>query len=355
MREKTMTISDIPLKKGEWLKVNAGQTEFVRVLYEDADMFDAACHALKTKEMSNNDRIGILSDVFALSRAGYAKATDALKVALSLDEEDDPSVIDELGSQIGSIQILFASCDDLREVGNKLTLRVFKKMGERFGWEAKPGESELVNFGRAMALQRLALAGDEECVKKAMDLYKKDVEGVAPLSKDLRSLVHKVIMRYGTDEQIDALIERYRTSEVVDEKLSIVTALGFVASKERAAKFIEWAATSGELKTQDLYYMTSTMSTFHFDLMWGFIQQNWDFIFNTFSESGFILGYLLGSVVKGPNDYAMVEEFRKFFADKDISSVSKSLEHNYANVYVKSRWLKQCREEDIVSWINKNC
>jgi len=228
-------------------------------------------------------------------------------------------------------------------------------MGERFGWEVKPGENELVNVGRSSILECLALAGDEEYVKKAFELFKKDCEGTAALSNDLRSLVHKVVMRYGTDEQIDLLFKRYRTSEVVDEKLSIVRALGFVKTEERASKFVEWAVSSGELKTQDFVYMSSGMSVFHFDLMWKFLQGRWDYVYQTFSESPFVFGYVLKSIVNGANDEAMIGEFRKFFADKKIENAAKTLEHAYASVFIKSRWLKMCREENVVSWVKENC
>jgi len=232
---------------------------------------------------------------------------------------------------------------------------VFGKMGKRFGWEVKPGEAELAGIARSMVLERLALAGDEEYVKKAMELFKKDIEGTATLPKDLRSLVHKVVMKNGSDEQIEALMNRYRTTGIIDEKVSIARSVGYVSTDERAKKFIEWAMSSGELKTQDIVYVTNTMSAFHFDLMWKFLQEHWDYFYTTFKESAFIYSSTLGSIVRGASDYAFTDEMRKFFADKDVASATKALQHNYATVFIKSRWLKQCREENIVAWVKENC
>jgi len=150
-------------------------------------------------------------------------------------------------------------------------------------------------------------------------------------------------------------MKKYRTSEIVDEKLSVIRALGYVESDEKALKFIEWGASSGEVKTQDFMYLSGTMSVFHFDVMWKYLQDHWKFFNDNFAKSGFMFGSILRTIVSGTNDAAMINVFRKYFEDKDISRVTKSLEHAYTTIISKSHWLEMCREEDIVSWINKNC
>jgi len=355
VRDKEVTLSDVPLKDGEWLKVNGGQTEFVRVLYEDPAMFDALCSAMKSKEMSSDDRVGFLSDAFALSRAGYVKPCDAFKAALALDEEEDSTVIDELSTDVGGVEALFAGTEDLAEAGRKLTIRVFSKMGKKFGLEPKEGESELITIARATVLARLALAEDEEYVKVALHMFEKDRDGSAKLPKDFRSLVYKVVMKSGTKEQQDALIDLYKTSSVLDEKLSVIASIGGVKEEKRAEELLGWALFSGEVKTQDMIYIFRGMSSSQGALLWKMTQEHWDWIYDTFRESGFTFGRILGGVVSGACDAAMIDVFRKFFADKDVASATQSIEHGYATILSKSRWLKQCREDDVLAWVNKNC
>ena len=355
VREKEVTLRDVPLKEGEWLKVNGGQTEFVRVLYEDAGMFDALCRAMRSKELTCDDRVGFLSDTFALSRAGYVKPRNAFKAALALDEEEESTVIDELASDVAGVQSLFAGTEDLAEAGSKFARRVFRKMGKTFGLEPKEGESELVTLARSTVLARLALAGEEEYVMVAMDLFQKDCDGTSKLSKDMRSLVHRVVMRSGTKEQQDTLINLYRTTSVLDEKLSVIGSLGSVQDEKRAEELLNWALLSGEVKTQDMIYIFRGMGSSQGAVLWKFTQEHWDWLHNTFKDSMYTFGSVLASVICGASDAAMIDVFHKFFADKDVSSASLSVEHAYATVLSKSRWLKQCREDNILGWVNENC
>jgi len=357
MHEKTMTFSDIPLKEGEWLKVNAGQTEFVRVMYEDAGLFDAACEAARTKVMFKDDRIGILSDAFALSRAGYMKPVNPLKVALSLDDEDDPNVIEELGALTGMVQNLFLGADDLKETGSKFALRVFKKLGEKIGWEKKPGEGELVGSARTAVLQRLVLAGDAASVEKALSIFDNSCKTKETIPKELRSVVHKAVFQSGSDEQVEALLNVYRTSGIVDEKLTILNSTACAKTCERAAKLLEWARTSGEVKTQDFCYVSVPMSSIHFNLLVKFIKEHWKWIVDTFHDSPFLIGRVVSSVISGATDSAKIDEFRTFFADKekDISFCQSSIQHEYETVMIRSNWLQMCRKENIAGWVNANC
>jgi len=226
-------------------------------------------------------------------------------------------------------------------------------MGKRYGWEAKAGESETAGVTRSMVLSRLALAGDEECVKKAVDMLKKNRE--VPIPKDLRSFVYRTALMNGPDECVDIVLDIYRNSSNTEEKLTALACLGYVKSEEQIKRISEWAISSGEVKTQDYLYFTTGAAACHFELMWSFFKDHWNKITETYAESSFMFGRVITSFISGCADSARIDEFRKYFADKDVSGAEKEIEHTYLSIQSKSRWLKQCREDKVVSWVTENC
>ena len=73
---------------GNFFKMNGGQHGFYRVNYSPA-LLEKIREALgKPKALTSADRIGVISDAFALASAGYSKTSSALSLVSSYNLDD---------------------------------------------------------------------------------------------------------------------------------------------------------------------------------------------------------------------------------------------------------------------------
>jgi len=85
-REQTITLNDVGVS--EWVKFNPRQTGFYRVHYP-SHMLDQFRIPLQnsTPGFTAEDRVGVLSDVFALAKAGITSPQDFLQFCLIIDKK----------------------------------------------------------------------------------------------------------------------------------------------------------------------------------------------------------------------------------------------------------------------------
>ena len=346
----------VAVKEGEWLKVNAGQTALVHVLYEDPELFAAACRAAQSKAMCAADRLGLEFDAFALSRAGYVKMSDALSLALSLDGEDDPTVIRDLAFNLAGVRALFGGDAALAAAADRLIVRVFGKIAARYGWGPLPGgKDDLLEQARAAALQRLVLAGDSGAVAAALALFDRSLEHPEALSCELRRPVYCAAARFGTDAQWEALLGVYRAAEMSERRVEILRVLGCVQSAARAAAVLEWARASGDVLKQDFWLAVASVAQWHPATAWAFLRRNWDWFWGAFNGMQFLFGRVIGVAVSAFADAAALAEFRAFFADKDVAAAQAQIEQAYDDVKASARWLAQSQKDGIAAWFEEHC
>ena len=358
MTAPSVSLPGVVVGAGDWLKVNAGQTALVHVLYEDPALFAAACRAAQSKAMGAADRLGLEFDAFALSRAGYVKLSDALGLALCLDGEDDPTVIRDLAFNLASVRALFGGRDDdaaLAAAVDRLIVRVFAKTAARDGWAALPGQDDLREQARAAVLQRLVLAGDAATVEAALALFERSLADAAALPCELRRPVYCAAARFGSDAQWAALRDVYRRAEMSELRVEILRVVGCVRTAARAAEVLEWARASGDVLKQDFWLAVASVAQWHPATAWAFLRRNWDWFWTSFNGMQFLFGRVIGVVVSAFADVAALDEFRAFFADKDVAAAEAQIEQAYDDVRAAARWRLQSQKDDIGAWLAVHC
>ncbi|KAL9689494.1 hypothetical protein QQ045_009880 [Rhodiola kirilowii] len=78
-----------------WIKVNANQTGFFRVMYEN-NLASRLAYAIKQKNLSHADRFGIINDLNALSVNYNLQFHYLFTLIDAYAEEDNPRVITAL-------------------------------------------------------------------------------------------------------------------------------------------------------------------------------------------------------------------------------------------------------------------
>jgi aminopeptidase N len=153
---------DVPPGCGAYI-LNAGQTAFFRVLY-DQNNFDRIAAHFSTLDAA--DQLGILLDYWTFGRSGDAPFTDYLSLVATLPANADPVVASDTSASMAS----FADYErgrpaeaDIRAYG-RATLAPFFA---RVGWTPRAGEAPNDTLLRAHLITALGELGDQGVITEA--------------------------------------------------------------------------------------------------------------------------------------------------------------------------------------------
>jgi aminopeptidase N len=196
------------------VKLNAGNTGYYRVQYSSAlqqqlkDQF--ALYPL-------TDRLNLLSDSWALVKAGRSSTRDYLNLAEGVREQTDLALWNQVLGTLSSI-------DDLQS--GQPGRSAFQSYGRNFlgnlykslGWEAKPGELETTALLRSNMLTLLGDFRDAPVIAEARSrfaAYLKDPKSLAP---NLRPTVFHIVGRYSDQATYDQLHSLALKTQSTEEK-----------------------------------------------------------------------------------------------------------------------------------------
>src|SRR5512138_2618407 len=139
---------------------NAGATGFYRVAYDAASL---AALAANLPRLATAERIALLSDEWALVRAGERDVGAFLDLCAGFDAEEDYAVLEELVGRLAAIEHRLVADGD-RPALQALVGRLFRPRLETTGWDAPAGEPDAVRLRRAAAVRALGLVARDPAV-----------------------------------------------------------------------------------------------------------------------------------------------------------------------------------------------
>lgn len=120
----------------DWIKINPGQIGFYRVNYSP-EMLQRLIPAIQTLE--SVDRLGLESDLFALSSAGYTTTNNFLDLMKGYKDETDYTVWSNIDQNLSGLGVILQNTDQYEDF-KKFLLKLYKPLGDKLGWEAAEGE-----------------------------------------------------------------------------------------------------------------------------------------------------------------------------------------------------------------------
>ncbi|MBL8548831.1 MAG: M1 family metallopeptidase [Hyphomonadaceae bacterium] len=145
------------------VRVNAGQTAYMRVLYADAD-FDRL--AARFRELPVADQLGTLQDYWAFGRAGYAPLSDYFELARAAPADSDPAIGLQIANALEDLWLMENGRPERAQVAS-FARSILKPMFDRVGWDARAGEAPNVGLVRDKLIRTLGRLGDEGVVAEA--------------------------------------------------------------------------------------------------------------------------------------------------------------------------------------------
>ncbi len=351
----TKRTTNVPIIGGEaTVKLNIGQTGFYRVNYSH-DMQQSQLDALDNGQLDEQDRMGLLSDSFEVTKAGYQSVTEYLDLLAHFSDENSLPVWEVIAGSIGSIRHTLSKSDEdgtLRDAMKPFVIRLVSKQLKRLGWKQQPNESHLDILLRPLIIGLAASSDEESTIKKCQSLYKEMIEKNTTIHPDLRNSVYGTIARIGGETEYAQLLDMYKNSRSSDEKLSITSALTNFEQPEINDKVLQ-LITSDTVRLQDISYWIaySFMNRHSRKATWKWLQNNWGWL----KESvGTDLSFARTPVYAARtfHDKEQIDEFIEFFSSRMEPMLERSYNQGLEIAQTSAAW-RQRDSQAALDWFIK--
>ncbi|MBU6447820.1 M1 family metallopeptidase, partial [Patescibacteria group bacterium] len=337
-------------RKGEWGKINVGQTSFTRVLYSES-MLAGLSKAVERRKLSSLDRFGLISDAFALSAAGKLRAVDVLELLRAYKNETDVNVSAEVISGLSSIGGLFLDESEYTSY-KKYALSILGPIAVKVGWQAKKGDGHNIVLLRPMVLSAAAAYGHKPTISKAMSIFKQAKNGKF-IDPNIRSVVYSVAARNGGKNQFLYFLSRYKAEKSQEEKNRLARAMMVFEDKKLFSEFLS-LCLSKHVRPQDAFLYLSAAMTVRKNkyVAYDFVKKNWKSIIKRPSGTRQFAGRIIESMqyFADPKVYA---DMRKFLSKNSMPGIERTIKQTLEGVQSNIDWAKRDLS-DIKDWLKGN-
>ncbi|KAI0050503.1 leucyl aminopeptidase [Auriscalpium vulgare] len=333
-------------------KLNGNTNGVFRVLYTPERLAAIGAEAAKPDSVfSLNDRIGLVHDALALSKAGYLKDSASLSLFHTLREETEYLVWDGIAVNLGMVIATWWENAYVKDTLNAFRRQLFVPIVKRLGYEYSADDSPDTTQLRTLAIEQAANAQDPEVVQELRDRFAKYVvtDEQTAIPADLLNVAFQVAVKHGGVEAYNAVLKIYDAPKTPSEKSAAIRALGHAADRTLIERTFD--VVLNKSRNQDVVYFFNglTANESARRTLATFFEDNYA-VFEKRFESTFSLKYLVSAVYRNltaEKDRLHVEQF---FKDKNISKFNLVLAQVLDGIKTKTAWVERSTP-DIEQWL----
>ena len=238
--------------------VNAGQSGYFRVRYAPPDL---AALADEFSTVAEIDRLGVLSDTWALGEAGELPVTAYLELAEAVSSDSDPLILIQLSDTLTSIDRLFDGSARQQE-WRMFARRRLQPVFARVGWTPAANEAETTALLRETLIRSLGRFEDPAVLAEARARFGRAATSPEALPAAIRKATIEVVARHADAATWSELLARAKAASEPIEKERLFQALGRAVDPALASRALD-LSLSGEVPTAFASGVIDTASAEH--------------------------------------------------------------------------------------------
>ncbi|RQM05792.1 hypothetical protein DH86_00004164 [Scytalidium sp. 3C] len=306
----------------EFFKLNGNQTGFYRVSYSPQRLEVLAQNA-KAGLLSEDDRIGLISDSLAVSSSGPSKlrTSDLLHLLESFQDEDSYFVWKQILNSLGKIKDAWVFEDE--EVTNGLNAfksRLLQKILPKIGWKYEDGDSNTQQLFKALIFSHSNAHPDVE--KAAAEMFEKFSSGdKEAININIRKPVFETVLEHGNAEQYDKVLEASNHVTTLDERDACLISLGAAQDSALISRTLEYAVSDDMLQRRLTQAMLRSVTAHRpgKEALWAWLKSEWERLESSLTGGLGTLARIVQLIVMALATKAQYEDIKSFFQDKDTT------------------------------------
>jgi aminopeptidase N len=306
-----------------FLYANAASKGYYRTTYTPTQ-YNAIVAKAETA-LTPPERIGFLSDRWALVRSGQGSVGDYLNLFLALKQDPNAAVLDTAHRQLDRIDSDIATDDDRGQFAAVLR----RQLGPVYAALGSPAQDESFDRQqlRGVLFEILGAAEDPAVLTQARQIADRVYPASGNPDKTLDATVSDAAVQVASTHGDAALYDRVLAASkdpkdpgLQSEALRTLTRFRDPALVTRTLDY----AVSGEVRNQDSWIVMATLlrNRQTRDQAWAYIQQNWDKVHAQFTTNSGV------RVVNATGYFCSVkerDEVASFFATHKVDAAERTL------------------------------
>mmetsp|Transcript_42665 Transcript_42665/g.96071 ORF Transcript_42665/g.96071 Transcript_42665/m.96071 type:complete len:685 (-) Transcript_42665:104-2158(-) len=353
MKEKKMTLT-VPAKAGSWLKLNFGQHVPVRVQYPK-ELIDRLSKSVQ--DLAPEDRVGLLSDSFALCKAGLSDPADMVSLLLGLQAERNDNVWKEIKQSADALNARLQNLSDpAPSAAFKAQIaRIMRPIFKEIGWETRPGDDDNTKTLRTVltAMAGTYLAGDDEVKSTASQLYRRFEEDVQKgISQDVRAPVLGIMVASGDKAQWERLRELHNANDEPILRRDIYSALSKSKDSKLKDTMLDWSLEDA-VRSQDMVFLPIAVAASGEggpQAVFDWLQRSFDRIYDRLGTTSMILfNHVVRCSGMGHASEDMATKVEQFWQSKPkiYEMTKKTVAQTVESVRTNSKFLSAIQKSSV--------
>ncbi|KAF6764898.1 leucyl aminopeptidase [Ephemerocybe angulata] len=343
-----------PIDTSKNYKLNANTVGVYRVLYTPERLVKIAEEAGKKDSIFGvNDRVGLVHDYLALSKAGLAKLSSALTVVDKLRNDTEFLVWDGIGENLGGLISIWWEHPEIVDQLNAFRRSLFTPIVDRLGYEFNESDSRDVKLLRKLAITQAAGAKESKVIDELKSRFAHLVQtgDDSKIPSDIMSVTFSIGVKYGGVEEYEAALRAHDKPKTPMQKIAAMTALGNTQDPELLKRTFDSISTKA--RDQDImYYFAGLAGNFKSRrLLTSYFRDHYQELYKRF-EANFSMQYLVKYSMDFLSTKEDLETTEAFFKDKDTSKYIQSLNQTLDTIRAKSAYIERSTE-DLREWLKE--
>jgi len=318
--------------------INEGGHGFYRVRYQ-APLLQQLLD-LGLDRLASIERFALVSDAWATTVGGLTPLPAYLRFTARFKGERDKNVWAVVLDSFWFLNRIISSED--RAALETFVRSCVKPAIDDLGWDAKPGESDLIRQLRGDLLGALGRLGNDAATQQeAAGRYQQYRKNPATVDPNVVPALVAILAHTGNEARYEEFSERYRTASTPQEERRYLFSLAAFRLPIVARRTLE-RTINGEIRTQDAPFIVGALmaNVYSREVAWEFVKANWDQMDRLFPKKG--LRRMCGGIV-GLATPALEQNGREFFSSRKIDLGGKTLEQYLEQLHIAVSFRERTR------------
>lgn len=353
LKERELDLTDL-IKDPSFFKINGDSNAVCRINYDDERWVKFGS---QSDYLSVEDRIGLVSDVGALSVSGYTKTSNLLSLVIKWKSTEESFFVwDEILTRVYNIKSAWIFEDEeIKSSLTKLLNDLVKEKCYELGWEFKEDDSFLDQRLKALLFAACAESGDENIISYIKESFAKYVKGdKESINPNLKACIFNTVAKTGGEKEFEELLSIYKNPQSMDEKIIALRSFGKFTNTDILNKVLKFLL-DGTIRLQDMYIPMQGMRSnkIGIEILFSWLKSNWDELFKLLPPGLSMLGSIVQVSTTGFTKMEQYKEVEEFFKTKDTKGFDKGLAQSLEIIKSKANWIAR-DGDDVSKWLKDN-
>ena len=310
-----------------WVFGNARAAGYYRVEYTSKNLQSIAASA--EEDLTVPERIALLEDAWAMTRAGKNSVADFLDFTQQLRSEQNRRVVESLASHLDYIRDSLVSNQEQKKY-DRFVQQQFQPLAKQLGWDPRSSDTDEQKALRATLLDTLGGTGDEEAVTAARRFVEQYMQDPPSVDGTISSSAFTVASENGDKALYERFFAALGRSKSSDEYYHYLYALTDFHQPDLLAHTIH-LVDQGKIRQQDYprFFGALLSNPAARDQAWQYLKGHWNEMSQKVTSFG---GAGAVSALGNACDTEMRDDVRQFFADHPAPGAQRAVQQSLERI-----------------------